>query len=79
MSGASRVGDLQPFRQVMIPITDERFLTSGFRFRFRNRASLSRNNDYPDMRSNVDYWHVDYVRLGPKQVCGGYRAPGCGL
>jgi len=55
--------DLQPFKQVMIPITDERFLTSGFRFRFRNRASLSRNNDYPDKRSNVDYWHIDYVRL----------------
>lgn len=55
--------DLHSFRQVMIPVTDERFLVSGFRFRFRNRASLSRSDDYPDMRSNVDYWHVDYVRL----------------
>jgi len=35
----------------------------GFKFRFRNRASLPKNNDYPDMRSNVDYWHVDYIRL----------------
>jgi len=47
----------------MIPITDDRFLTNGFRFMFRNRASLPRNNETPDKRSNVDYWHVDYVRL----------------
>jgi len=54
---------LHPFRHVMIPITAERFLNSEFRFRFRNRASLPRNNETPDKRSNVDYWHVDYVRL----------------
>jgi hypothetical protein len=47
----------------MLPITAERFLTNGFRFRFRNMASLPRNNEMPDKRSNVDYWHVDYVRL----------------
>lgn len=55
--------DLHPFKQVMIPVTDERFLTDQFRFRFRNRASLPRNNEMPDKRSNVDYWHIDYVRL----------------
>lgn len=55
--------ELHPFKQTMIPITNERFLTSGFKFRFRNRASLSSSNDYPDKRSNVDYWHVDYVKL----------------
>lgn len=55
--------DLHEFSHAMIPITHARFLTNGFRFRFRNRASLSRSNDYPDKRSNVDYWHVDYVRL----------------
>ena len=54
---------LLPFTHVMIPVTDQQFLKDGFKFRFRNRASLSRNNDYADMRSNVDYWHVDYVRL----------------
>ncbi len=54
---------LHEFSHAMIPISSERFLTSGFRFRFRNRASLSGSNDYPDKRSNVDYWHVDYVRL----------------
>jgi hypothetical protein len=55
--------DLQEFQHVMIPVTSERFLNEEFRFRFRNRASLPRNNETPDKRSNVDYWHVDYVRL----------------
>jgi len=55
--------DLHSFKHVMIPVTDNRFLTSEFRFKFRNRASLPRNNETPDKRSNVDYWHVDYVRL----------------
>ena len=54
---------MHAFKHVMIPLNSQRFLTSGFKFRFRNRASLSRNNDLPDKRSNVDYWHVDYVRL----------------
>ncbi len=54
---------LQEFNHAMIPITHDRFLSGDFRFRFRNRASLSKSNDYPDKRSNVDYWHVDYVRL----------------
>jgi hypothetical protein len=54
---------LLPFSQVMIPVTDPQFLQDGFRFRFRNRASLARNSDYADMRSNVDYWHIDYVRM----------------
>lgn len=54
---------MHPFQHAMIPITDERFLTNGFRFRFRNRASLSASNHFPDMRSNADYWHVDYIRL----------------
>jgi len=54
---------LKEFEHAMIPITNDRFLSGEFRFRFRNRASLSRSNDYPDKRSNVDYWHVDYIRL----------------
>lgn len=54
---------LHDFKHVMIPIKEERFLNNEFRFRFRNRASLPRNNETPDKRSNVDYWHVDYIRL----------------
>lgn len=55
--------DLQPFKHVMIPVTNPRFLNNEFRFMFLNKASLSANNEMPDKRSNVDYWHVDYVRL----------------
>ena len=53
---------LKPFELVMINISEERFLKKGFRFRFRNYASLPDNN-YADMRSNVDHWHIDYVYL----------------
>lgn len=54
---------LREFRQVMIPVTDDRFLVEGFRFGFRNRASLPKNPDYIDKRGNVDHWNIDYVRL----------------
>ena len=54
---------LQPFRQVMIPVIDTSYLKKGFRFRFFNYASQTENNDYPDLRSNVDHWHIDYVYL----------------
>lgn len=45
---------LQPFRQVMIPITQSSFFHDGFQFRFVNKASMS-NAD--------DTWNVDYIRL----------------
>ena len=54
---------LHDFKHVMIPITGEQYLKDGFRFRFRNRGSLPKNPDYPDKRSNVDHWHLDYIRL----------------
>ncbi len=53
---------LQYFKQVMIPITDSRWLISNFQFRFRNYASLEDNN-IVGWASNVDQWNVDYVRL----------------
>jgi hypothetical protein len=55
---------LHPFKTVMIPITEVRYLENGFRFRFRNRASLPRSEDVADLRANVDHWNLDYVRLG---------------
>jgi hypothetical protein len=48
---------------VMIPITEARFLTENFQFRFRNRASLTASNDNKDKKANVDHWNVDYIRL----------------
>lgn len=54
---------LHEFRTVMIPITEARFLTDSFRFRFRNLASLASSKDFPDKLANVDHWNVDYIRL----------------
>jgi hypothetical protein len=45
---------VEDFKQVFIPITDVKYFRKGFRFRFKNYATLS---------GNLDHWHVDYVRL----------------
>ena len=50
------------FQQVMIPITDAQYLRDNFQFRFRNYASLE-SNGITGWASNVDQWHIDYVRL----------------
>lgn len=59
-SGWSRVwrvaGDfVQPFTQIMIPITQQSYFHDGFQIRFVNKASIS-NAD--------DVWNVDYIRIG---------------
>jgi hypothetical protein len=55
------------FRQVKIPITDSKYFNSGFRFRFRNYASIELENGYSFWGSNVDFWNIDYIRLDGKQ------------
>lgn len=40
------------FEQVFIPINQPEYLLNGFRFRFRNYATLS---------GAFDHWHIDYV------------------
>lgn len=50
------------FRQVMLPITNPKYLKKGFRFRFRNYASLA-NSFVPDWQSNGDQWNIDLVFL----------------
>ncbi len=45
---------LQPFRQVLIPVTDTAYLYNGFQFRFINKASINLNDDV---------WNLDYVRM----------------
>lgn len=47
---------------VLIPITDEKFFTKEFRFRFRNMASLN-NNPQIAYVGNCDQWNIDYVYL----------------
>ncbi|MBK6542830.1 MAG: T9SS type A sorting domain-containing protein [Flavobacteriales bacterium] len=46
---------LTDFKQVMLPITDSRFLKSAFQMRFLNYGTQS---------GALDHWHLDYVRLG---------------
>jgi hypothetical protein len=41
-------------KQVLVPIQDPDFLHKGFRFRFKNFATLS---------GGFDHWHLDYVRI----------------
>ncbi len=51
------------FRQVIIPIVDSAlYYKKGFRFRFRNIASLASQNQ-PDWQSNGDQWNIDLVVL----------------
>lgn len=51
--------DQAPFQQVLIPVTQGRFLKDGFQFRFVNYATLS---------GSFDHWHLDYVRLGRQRA-----------
>jgi hypothetical protein len=51
------------FRQVFIPVQESKYLKKGFRFRFKNYASLPGDPFSQDKRSNVDHWHIDYVYL----------------
>lgn len=51
------------FKQVLIPITDStKYFRKGFRFRFRNYASLA-GSSLPDWQSNGDQWNIDLVFL----------------
>ncbi|MDR0790152.1 MAG: T9SS type A sorting domain-containing protein [Bacteroidales bacterium] len=50
------------FRYVLIPVTDERYFNSDFRFRFRNFATLEQSTNAAFM-SNCDQWNIDYVYL----------------
>ena len=45
---------LQPFRQVMISVTNSNYFHNNFQFRFVNKASININDDV---------WNVDYIRL----------------
>lgn len=54
--------ELDYFKQIIIPIDTVEWLRNNFQFRFRNLASLE-DNDVVGWASNVDQWHIDYVRL----------------
>ncbi|MBS3770944.1 MAG: T9SS type A sorting domain-containing protein [Bacteroidales bacterium] len=51
------------FYQAMVPVKKEKHLKKGFRFRFRNYASLSEPDEVPSRAGNIDHWHLDFIRL----------------
>ncbi len=51
------------FVNVIIPITDPRYLVNGFRFRFTSYASLSGAGTEPSRAGNADHWNIDHVLL----------------
>jgi hypothetical protein len=51
------------FRQVFIPVNEDRFLKKGFRFRFKNYASMGGGAGSEDKQSNADHWNIDYIYL----------------
>jgi hypothetical protein len=54
--------DSNYFRYIIIPINEERYFNSDFRFRFRNFASLEQSTVYAFM-GNCDQWNIDYVYI----------------
>jgi hypothetical protein len=58
-----------PFIQV-INIVPESFYEDGFRFRFRNYTSMSPDEvkGKSGALSNVDQWHIDYVKLDTENI-----------
>lgn len=55
-------GKREPFAPEMIPISGDRFLQDGFRFRFRNYISLGSQLE-PDLVANCDFWMIDYIHI----------------
>lgn len=54
---------LHPFKAAVIPVSADSFLVKGFQFRFRNYASIRKNNFDPGKMGDVDHWNIDYVKL----------------
>ncbi len=57
------------FHQVIIPITQTKYLQKGFRFRFMNYTSLG-TASYPSLVSNCDFWYIDYIYLDRNRYNG---------
>ena len=56
------LGTNQYFKKVMIPITDSCFFTDEFYVMFYNYGTLP-TTMYPNDRSNMDQWNIDFVYL----------------
>lgn len=51
------------FVNVIIPVTDTRYLLNGFRFMFTSYASLAGVTSDPSQAGNADHWNIDHVLL----------------
>ncbi len=58
----------QHFFLAHIPLQERRFVHEGFRFRFRNLASLVHDNTAPGRMANSSQWHVDLVYLNANRA-----------
>jgi hypothetical protein len=54
---------LVPFKQIVLPVDQAEYLVKGFKFRFRNLASISDFKDSRGREMNCDFWNLDYVLL----------------
>jgi hypothetical protein len=54
---------LAPFTRVWIQVDDTSYFHTGFRFRFKNYASLPKSQSFLGYDSNADHWNIDYVYL----------------
>ena len=57
------------FRQVILPVSDSKYLQKGFRFRFVAYSSLG-TASFPSLVSDCDFWYVDYVYLDRNRYSG---------
>ncbi len=64
---------VSPFQQVQVPVNSADYLMDGFKFRFRNYATLS---------GSLDHWMVDWIYLGENRsleddviIDVGFQAP----
>ncbi len=54
---------LEQFRQVILPVDQDKYLVKGFKFRFRNLASITNFKDSRGREMNGDFWNLDYILL----------------
>ncbi len=53
------------FNSIYIPLINSKYLCKGFRFRFKNYASLSNDNSHA---RNEDFWNIDMVWLNSNRT-----------
>lgn len=58
--------DNQYFKQILIPVTKEEYFENEFVMLFYNYASIP-STMYPNDRSNVDNWNIDFIYMNKKR------------